>query len=75
MTKRAIRDVSGFCNVYILEEEMETHSRILAWKIPWTVKPGGLYRPWGHKESGVNERLSIQCSVYLDGSYVGVFAL
>ena len=24
-----------------LEEEMATHSRILAWKIPWTVQPGG----------------------------------
>ena len=26
-----------------LEEEMGTHSSILAWKIPWTVEPGGLY--------------------------------
>ena len=25
-----------------LEEEMETHSSILAWKIPWTAEPGGL---------------------------------
>ena len=25
-----------------LEEEMATHSSILAWKIPWTEKPGGL---------------------------------
>ena len=25
-----------------LEEEMATHSSILAWKIPWTDKPGGL---------------------------------
>ena len=25
-----------------LEEEMATHSSILAWKIPWTVGPGGL---------------------------------
>ena len=25
-----------------LEEEMTTHSRILAWKIPWTEEPGGL---------------------------------
>ena len=25
-----------------LEEEMTTHSSILAWKIPWTEKPGGL---------------------------------
>ena len=26
-----------------LEEEMATHSRILAWKIPWTEEPGGLH--------------------------------
>ena len=27
---------------YPLEEGMPTHSSILAWKIPWTEKPGGL---------------------------------
>ena len=32
-----------------LEKEMETHSSILAWEIPWTEEAGGL--PWGHKES------------------------
>ena len=25
-----------------LEEVMATHSSILAWRIPWTVEPGGL---------------------------------
>ena len=25
-----------------LEEEMSTHSSILAWKIPWTEQPSGL---------------------------------
>ena len=25
-----------------LEEEMTTHSSILAWNIPWTKEPGGL---------------------------------
>ena len=25
-----------------LEEEMETHSSILAWRIPWMEEPGGL---------------------------------
>ena len=25
-----------------LEKEMATHSSILAWRIPWTQKPGGL---------------------------------
>ena len=26
-----------------LEEEMATHSSILAWRIPWTEEAGGLY--------------------------------
>ena len=25
-----------------LEKEMATHSKILAWRIPWTEEPGGL---------------------------------
>ena len=30
-----------------LEEGMATHSSILAWRIPWTEKPGGLgYIGW-----------------------------
>ena len=33
------------------EESMATHSSILAWRIPWTEEPGGLYSPWGRKES------------------------
>ena len=35
---------------YPLEEEMATHSNILAWKIPWQRSLPG-YSPWGHKES------------------------
>ena len=27
---------------------MATHSINLAWKIPWTEEPAGLYSPWGH---------------------------
>ena len=26
-----------------LEEEMATHSSLLAWRIPWTEEPGGLW--------------------------------
>ena len=26
----------------LLEKEMATHSRILAWKVPWTEEPGEL---------------------------------
>ena len=34
-----------------LEEEMATHSCILAWEIPWTGEPGSL---WGQKRVGHN---------------------
>ena len=38
-----------------LEKETATHSSILAWRIPWTEEPGGLYSPWVRKESDMNE--------------------
>ena len=41
-----------------LEEEMATHSSILAWEIPWTEEPGGPHSSWGRKESDTAERLS-----------------
>ena len=40
-----------------LEEDMVTHSSILAWRIPWTEEPGGL-QSWGHKKSDTTEQLS-----------------
>ena len=36
-----------------LEKEMATHSRILAWKIPWTEDPDGLH-PMGSQRAGHN---------------------
>ena len=38
-----------------LEEEMATHSNILAWKIPWTEEPGRLPVQGITKESETNE--------------------
>ena len=38
-----------------LEESMATHYSILTWRIPWTEFPGGLYSPWGCKESDMTE--------------------
>ena len=40
-----------------LEEEITTHSSILAWEIPQRNLAG--YSPWGHKESDITERLSL----------------
>ena len=37
---------------------MAPHSSSLSWRIPWTEEPGGLYSPWGHKESDMTERLT-----------------
>ena len=34
-----------------LEKRMATHSSVLAWRIPWTEKPGRLIVHGGHKES------------------------
>ena len=37
-----------------LEDGMATHSIILAWRIPWTMEPGGL-RPQRRKELDMTE--------------------
>ena len=36
-----------------LEEGMDTHSSILAWRIPWTQEPGGL-QSMGSQSVGQN---------------------
>ena len=38
-----------------LEEEMATHSSILAWRIPWTEEPGGV--TWGVHGSMGSQRV------------------
>ena len=41
-----VRDVGHMCLILAwadpLEEEMATHSSIIAWGIPWKEEPGGL---------------------------------
>ena len=41
-----------------LEEEIATHSSILAWRIPWTGEPGKL-QSMGSKEQDKTERLNM----------------
>ena len=51
---------------------MATHSSILAWRIPWTEKPGGLYNHWGHKVFDTTELVLItgfQASMECLGMY------
>ena len=42
----------------LLEDEMATHSSILAWKIPWTEELGKLQFHWGPKELDMTEHAS-----------------
>ena len=37
-----LRDFTLTFHFHALEEEMVTHSSVLAWRIPWTEDPGGL---------------------------------
>ena len=39
-----------------LEKGMASHSSILAWRIPWTEEPGGLYTVHGVAESDMTEQ-------------------
>ena len=52
-----------------LEEEMATHSRILAWKIPWTEEPGSLQsigpQRGGHARASEHERAPLRQSLIL----------
>ena len=47
-----------------LEEEIATHSNILAWKIPWTEEPGGL-QSIGLESWTQTERLSTHTPICL----------
>ena len=46
---------------------MATHSSTLAWKMPWTEEPGGLYSPWDRKEPDTTERLHFHFSLSCTG--------
>ena len=40
-------------------EWLVIHSSTLDWRSPSTEEPGGDYSPWGHKESGTTEQLTL----------------
>ena len=53
-----------------LEKEMATHSSVLAWKIPWTEKPGGL-QSVGSQRVGHNGETSLsKCSYKILDIYI-----
>ena len=51
----------------LLEKEMATHSRILAWEIPWTEEPGGL-QSMGLQRVGYNLAMKQQLVHYIRNS-------
>ena len=53
------------CAVDPLKKGMATHSSIVAWRIPWTEEPVGVYSLWGHKESDMTEQLTQHTHIHL----------
>ena len=47
--------VRSLCWEGLLEEGMDTHASILAWRIPWTEEPGGLRGAWQAAVRGVTK--------------------
>ena len=50
-----------------LEKQMATHSSILAWRIPWTEEPDGL---WGCKELDMTENARMQTGLLFKKCYL-----
>ena len=46
-----------------LEEEMATHSSILAWEIPWTEEPSGLQSVGSQKSQTQLKPLKQHCTI------------
>ena len=44
-----LRDFTLTFHFHVLEEEMATHSSVLAWRIPATAEPGGLPSMGSHR--------------------------
>ena len=51
MQETQVMGVLSLCQKDYLEEEMATHSSILAWEIPWTEEPDGLQSMGSQKSS------------------------
>ena len=58
-----------------LEKGMATHSKILAWEIPWTEEPGGLHSPWDGKDLNTTEQLSRYTHMYTHHHLQEAFSL
>ena len=48
-SRTRLRDFTFTFHFHALEKEMATHSSVLAWRIPWTEKPGRLQSMGSHR--------------------------
>ena len=48
-SRTRLSDFTLTFHFHALEEEMATHSSVLAWRIPWTEEPGGLPSMGSHR--------------------------
>ena len=48
-SRTRLSDFTFTFHFHAMENEMETHSSVLAWRIPWTEKPGGLQSMGSHR--------------------------
>ena len=49
--------------ILILEKETETHSSILAWRIPWTEEPGRLQSMGSGREDPLEKGMATHSSI------------
>ena len=54
----------------LLEEEMATHSSILAWEIPWTDDPGGLHSMGSQTQLSTHNNLNFSLRYYRPFSFM-----
>ena len=48
-SRARLSDFAFTFHLHVLKKEMATHSRVLAWRIPGTVEPGGLPSMGSHR--------------------------
>ena len=53
--------IQSLCWEDTLEEGMATHSSILAWRIPWTEEPGGLWSIGRRVDNPMQEVYTTTC--------------
>ena len=61
---RVIKQLQLSSAVILLEKVMASHSSTLAWKMPWTEKPGGL-QPMGSRRVGHDWATSLSLFIFM----------